>query len=115
MVSQCKEERVMRHFAVVLVLAVAAWTQAVASEPHKRHVPRQAESIPPPDVLGIITGEFRARAYLTPTTDRTGPIRTGRRATILPRHIPKAVASSNGPPRTAHCGQVQGRAWTERQ
>jgi len=33
----------MRHFAVVLVLAVAAWTQAVASEPHKRHVPRQAE------------------------------------------------------------------------
>ena len=35
----------MRHFAVVLALAIA-WTQAVASEPpHKRHlrIPRQAE------------------------------------------------------------------------
>ena len=36
----------MRHFAIVLALAVAAWTQAMASEaPHKRHLrmPRQAE------------------------------------------------------------------------
>jgi hypothetical protein len=39
MVNPCKEERVMRHFAVVLALAVAAWTQAMASEPpHQRHV-----------------------------------------------------------------------------
>jgi hypothetical protein len=29
----------MRHFAVALALAVAAWTQAMASEPpHQRHV-----------------------------------------------------------------------------
>jgi len=32
----------------------------------------------------------------------TGPICTGRRATILLAHIPKAVANSNGPRRTAH-------------
>ncbi len=89
----------MRHFAIVLALAVAAWTQAMASEPpHKRHVrmPRQAEVDTAPDVPGIITGEFRARAYLTPTTDRTG--HTGRRATILPAHTPKAVASSPSEP-----------------
>ena len=91
----------MRHFAIVLALAVAAWTQAMASEPpHKRHIrmPRQAEVDTAQDVPDIITGEFRARAYLTPTTDRTGPIRTGRRATILPAHTPKAVASSPSEP-----------------
>jgi hypothetical protein len=96
--SHCKEERVMRHFAVVLALAVAAWTQAMASEPpHKRHVrmPRQAEVDTAPGCPGY---QYRARAYLTPTTDRTGPIRTGRRATILPAHTPKAVASSPSEP-----------------
>src|SRR6476660_6725168 len=100
MVSQCKEERVIRHFAVVLALAVAAWTQDVPSEPHKRHVPRQAEVDTAPGCPGYHHRGISGACVLT--TDRTGPIRTGRRATILPRHIPKAVASSNGPRRTAH-------------
>src|SRR5215468_8452249 len=49
------------------------------------------------DVPRIVTAECRARAYLTPTMDRTGPIRTGRRATTLPGTIPRAVAANNPP------------------
>ena len=47
------------------------------------------------DVPRIVTAECRARAYLTPTTDHTGPIRTGRRATTLPGNIPRAVAATS--------------------
>ena len=45
------------------------------------------------DVPLIITVECLAFTYLTPTRDRTSPIRTGRRATTLvPRWLPSAVA-----------------------
>jgi hypothetical protein len=47
------------------------------------------------DVPRIVTAECRARAYLTPTKDHTGPIRTGRRATTLPGNIPRAVAATS--------------------
>ena len=95
----------MRHFAVVLALAVAASTQAMASEPpHKRHVrmPRQAEVDTAPGCPGYHHRGVSGACVLNPDY---GPYRP----------IPKAVASSNGPRRIAHCGQVQGRAWTERQ
>src|SRR5262249_10556127 len=52
------------------------------------------------DVPRIVTVECRAFAYLTPTKDRTSPIRTGRRATTLvPRRLPSAVAGeqASGP------------------
>jgi len=48
------------------------------------------------DVPHIITGEFRARACSTRTMDHMSPMRTGCRAITLPRHIPRAVASSGG-------------------
>jgi hypothetical protein len=45
----------------------------------------------------IVTAGCRACAYLTPTTDHSSPIRTGRRATTrFPRQFPRAVATSNG-------------------
>ena len=60
--------------------------------PHEGRLDRP-KSIPPQDVPGIITGECRARAYLTPTTDHISPILTGRPATTLPGHIPRGVAA----------------------
>jgi hypothetical protein len=50
------------------------------------------------DVPRIVTAEYRARTYSTPTTDHIGPIRTGRHATTLAGTIPRAVAANNPPP-----------------
>ena len=58
----------MRHFAIVLALAVAAWTQAMASgPPHKRHIrmPRQAE-VDTACVLNPDYGPYRPDPYWTP-------------------------------------------------
>jgi hypothetical protein len=48
------------------------------------------------DVVRIIIGEFRARAYLTRRPDHTSPIHTGYIATTLPSSILRVVASSDG-------------------
>jgi len=92
----------MRHFAVVLVLAVAAWTQAVASEPHKRHVPRQAEVDTAPGCPGYHHRGISGACVLNPDYGPYRPDPYWTPCDYSPRHIPKAVASSNGPRRTAH-------------
>jgi hypothetical protein len=49
---------------------------------------------PMEDVARVITVGRGARAYLAPTKDRTGPIRTGCRATTQLAHkFPRAVAA----------------------
>ena len=93
----CKGGQVMRLFIVVLALAVAASSQAMAVAPlHQRHAKWRDKRKVMEDAAQTVTGGFRARAYLTRRKDRISPIHTGCTATTLPCCTLRAVASSDG-------------------
>ena len=88
----------MRLFVVAFAVAVAVSTQAMALEPLHQ---RDARMTRKADVDGGCGADRHrgvgARASSTRQRGRTGPIRTGRRATTrLARKIPRAAPNSSG-------------------
>src|SRR6476646_3004698 len=88
----CKEEAAMRLFVVVLALAVAASTQAMAFGSHGRMTKKAEVNEGCPRII-IVGWEAIVCKAMAP--ECTIPIRTGRRATTRKaRKFPRAVAIS---------------------